>query len=96
MNSIDKVHQEYLVNFDYLTKQLKKYDITPLVNPSSFFKSDKISNYYNSNNGTLPFNHILNDIDNVKNKYIKNVLDKMSVDERTLSKFNVAFIYKKN
>lgn len=96
MNSIDKVHQEYLVNFDYLTKQLKKYDITPLENPSSFFKSDKISTYYNSNNGTLPFNHILNDIDNVKNKYMKNVLDKMSVDERTLSNFNVAFIYKKN
>ena len=106
MNSINKIHTEYLVDFQFFKERLSPYKIKPLTKNEVLELG--IPEAYNTNLGTLSFKEIYESIEkdgkcwnkNINNDpislhHIKKTINKMSEAEKSISFLNSLFIYKR-
>ena len=106
MSSINRVHREYLVNFEYLRLQLEKapYNMVPLT--AKMATKYGFPNSYDPNTALMKFSelrqHIINENEDLnilatpkELSYLKPQLEKMTEAEREISDYNVAFAFYK-
>lgn len=102
MHSINAEHTEYLVNFDLLKSKLSDKKIIPLSDDD--IDNTPLKQIYNKEFGYFKFEDLYSldlkknytNLDDSLKKYLESIKQKMSVDEKRVSFFNVGFIYKKN